>query len=98
MSKSAAPDSTGPTRYGNLRGGAGNAHGAEALAEADSSVLLTAIASVLLAGDAILFGTTRDGGAVAMQLFSGDTTDKVYAASRPELEDALRAITAAATT
>jgi len=98
MSKRADNDLHGPGKYAPNGVATGAVHGPAILDDLEPGVLLNAIRAVLVVGDAILFGTTRDGGAVAMQLYSGEDIDKIYAATLPALEDALRGITFAAST
>lgn len=96
MSKHSEPESNGGGKYSQFSGKSPDAHGAQALAEVDTLLLAQAVVAVLTVGDAILFGTTRDGGAVAMQLFSGTELDKLYGATQEELTDRLRGIVEAA--
>lgn len=92
MSKSSENVSPGGGKYQKAATSSGSAHGVEALQEVDPALLHSAVCAVLQAGDAVLLGTTRDGGAVAMQLYSGDSLDKLYCATLEELQDALRGV------
>ena len=92
MPKNSDTSSSGPGKYENSGRGADDAHGADALDMCDSAVVLDTIGAVLHAGDSIQFGTTRDGGAVVIQLYSEGAIDKLYAASQEELEHKLQAI------
>jgi hypothetical protein len=47
--------------------------------------LLGAISKVVDAGDAVIVGSTRDGGAVCITVLSGDDREKLYASSEEEL-------------
>jgi hypothetical protein len=96
MPRHSKPDSTGPTRYGSSQSTAGDARGAAALALTTAELLRETVTAVLNAGDAILIGTTRDGGAVAIQLFSGDRVDRLYAATLEELQETLQGVLLAA--
>lgn len=92
MSKSAKDISPGGGKYGNAATPTQEPHGAVILADIDADLLRDTLAEVLVSGDAMLWGTTRDGGAVVIQMFSGDASDKLYASTAGELEDKLRAV------
>lgn len=92
MPKSAGNDSSGPGKYAKPSVSGGTVHGAEAFQDVDPLTVHTCLCAVLMAGDGILLGTTRDGGAVVIQMFSGDATDKLYASTALELEDVLQGI------
>lgn len=96
MSKDSKPDSSGVGKYGGVRPKGTGPYGAEALGEVDADLLREALTAVLTAGDAILLGTTRDGGAVAIQAYSGDQIDKLYGSSVVELEVVLSGVRDAA--
>lgn len=46
----------------------------------------------LAAGNGLLFTTTREGGAIGVHLYQGETRASTYVASPEELEEALEAI------
>lgn len=92
MSNSADGDSPKPGKYDRTKGQGKVPHGAEAFGELDPALVHQAITAVIRAGDAILVGTTRDGGAVAMQLYSGDALDKLYGATAEELAEVLQGV------
>jgi hypothetical protein len=60
--------------------------------EADAETLWRAIAAVTDAGDAIMFGRTRDEGAVVLTLLSGDERIRQYATGVEEIAELLRAV------
>jgi hypothetical protein len=47
--------------------------------------------TILLAGCAVLFGFTRDGGAASVTILEGDLRHRAYCASDTEISDTLRA-------
>jgi hypothetical protein len=96
MSKHAEKDSSTPGRYAKSLGSVDGAHGAVALSLCGAQEIQDALVAVLIVGDAVLFGTTRDGGAVVMTLFSGESTDKVFASTVEDLQEAFSGIVAAA--
>ncbi len=49
-----------------------------------------AVLAVLLAGDAVLLGTTRDGGAVVMTIMEGDRRHRQYFSDATELMASLQ--------
>lgn len=58
----------GPSKYSELAGN--DADGAEGVMRVcDGPLLLDVISSIVSAGDAILLGTTRDGGAVTVTVY-----------------------------
>lgn len=85
MSQSADGSSNSGSKYTRSRRGSGSAHGARALAECSPALLQSTIVSVLESGDAITLGTTRDGGAVSIALYSDGVVEKLYGASLEEL-------------
>lgn len=54
-----------------------------------------AIANILSGGDAVIFGATRDGGAIAITILAGTDKRKIYAADADELDRVLKAIASA---
>jgi hypothetical protein len=54
--------------------------------EANPELIGELVQAVLAVGDAVLFGITRDGGAVRTILMSGDDKTSVYHASGAELD------------
>lgn len=92
MPKNSEPASTGAGKYARSKMDAGNVHGAEALADISATVMRDAIAAVLTQGDAILLGCTRDGGAVAIALYSGEAVDKMYASTPEEVQELFQGI------
>lgn len=58
----------------------------------NSGVLIETIQMVSLAGGAIRFGFTRDGGAYAIGVYGDGDPYTVYCAPKDSLEDVLRAI------
>jgi len=67
--------------------GRGSAHSMPALADHSNCGL--AIDAVLRAGNAIMLGGTRDGGALCITVLEGDTRHRTYCSNYNELEDAL---------
>lgn len=51
-----------------------------------------AIDRILANGDAVMFGTTSDGGAVCVQIWNADLRRKLYAARQEELEQLMTAL------
>lgn len=62
----------------------------DALSAVDSKLVALALAAVVSDGAALMFGTTRDYGAVCLTLMSGNDRRKVYPSNVQELEQALR--------
>lgn len=60
--------------------------------EADPETLWRTISEVTDAGDAIMFGRTRDEGAVVLTLLSGDERIRQYATGADEIAELLRAV------
>jgi hypothetical protein len=58
----------------------------------DCSGLVLALDSALAAGDAIILGTTRDGGAVCVTVLVGDDRYKFYAVTESELTHCMEAL------
>lgn len=58
----------------------------------DAAGALLAIDSVIETGDAIIIGRTRDGGAIAVTLISGDEREKLYASDDEELSDLIQTV------
>lgn len=58
----------------------------------DGELLRDAIASVVIEGDAVLFGMTRDLSACKIQLLSSDGKEEFYGGTTESFEDALRTI------
>lgn len=96
MPKSSQNDLPTDGKYAPKTTGATGPRGAAALDQVEAELVRTAIVAVLTAGDAILLGTTRDGGAVAMQLYSGDNIDKLYGSGTGELSTLLQGLVEAA--
>lgn len=61
-------------------------------------LISSAVVAVALAGDALLFSTTRDGGALVITICSGDKRLKLYAPSGSMMDTHLYNIIADATT
>lgn len=59
---------------------------------ADTKLLHLVIAAVVDNGDALVFGRTRDGGAVVLTILSGDEKHKFYSTNNGELADNLNLI------
>ena len=64
--------------------------GIDALTAVDSALLASAILSAVEHGCALMFGATRDGGAVALTLLDGNERHKLYPQNVQELNQALR--------
>lgn len=58
----------------------------------DPKLLHLVIAAVVDNGDALVFGRTRDGGAVVLTILSGDEKHKFYSTNNGELNDNLNLI------
>lgn len=65
--------------------------------EVDGELLRDAIAHVVIEGDAVLFGMTRDQSAVKLQLLTDGGSEELYAGTTEALEDALRVVRDAST-
>jgi len=76
--------------------GGGGARGVQALQALKPALVHGMVCAVLGQGDAVLFGTTREGGAIMLQLFSGEESDKLYASSLEELEELVKGVEAVA--
>lgn len=61
-------------------------------AEVDDLAVSQLIAEVTQDGDAVIFGVTRDGGALALTICSGDERGKYYAKSGAEMATQIRDI------
>jgi hypothetical protein len=72
------------SRYGNL--GTPGKKGKNPAADANPELIGELVQAVLSVGDAVLFGVTRDGGAVRTILMSGDEKTSVYHATGEELD------------
>lgn len=59
---------------------------------ADTAMVAQAIDRVLTAGCAIMFGHTRDGGALVITILEGENRHRTYCASDQELDDATSAM------
>lgn len=64
--------------------------------DADQETLWRTIQEVTAQGDAIMFGLTRDGGAVVLTVLSGDERVKQYATGEEEIAALLRLVREAA--
>jgi len=60
--------------------------------EGQDSALGEVVVRVLVSGAGILFTTTRDGGAVGVHLYQGDTRSSDFAASPEDLASILEGI------
>lgn len=60
--------------------------------QVDGELLRDAIAHVVLEGDAILFGMTRDQTALKVQLLTEGGSEELYVGTTESLEDALRIV------
>jgi hypothetical protein len=58
--------------------------------EADKALLLQAIVEITSDGDAILLGSTRDGGSLVLTICSGDERIKFYMRTPEEIDSQLR--------
>lgn len=66
---------------------------AEAVTEgADPEAIGDLVRAVLAAGDAVLFGITRDGGSARIILMSGDERTSVYLKSPAEIDTYCRTV------
>lgn len=92
VNRNAAQPKTG--KYGKL--GASQAKGEIAWKDVDGPSIKRCIAAVTSTGDAITFGRTSDGGALAVTILSGAERHKLYASQVEEAEDMLRSIEEAA--
>lgn len=63
--------------------------------EADADELWRTIYEVTGAGDALMFGRTRDGGAVTLVVLSGDERVRQYATGAEEISELLKRVRAA---
>jgi hypothetical protein len=61
-------------------------------AKVDEALILAALSSVTAEGAALLFGTTRDKGALVLTVCDGDERVKLYASTREEMNEHLRSI------
>lgn len=98
MSKSSENASPGPGKYGTAKTSSDVVHGADALMEINAELIQECLHAVVQAGDAMLVGTSRDGGTLVIQMFSGDASDKLYASTAEELTLTLEGIREAAST
>jgi hypothetical protein len=64
--------------------------------ECNSALIATAVCEVTRGGDALLFGATRDGGALVLTVCSGDERVKFYANAPEEMDTHLENIIATA--
>lgn len=62
----------------------------DALKAVNPTVLADALHAVVSDGAALMFGTTRDYGAICLTLMSGNDRRKVYPSNVQELDQALR--------
>lgn len=62
------------------------------LTSVEASMIGLAVVRCVLAGDAIMFGMTQDGGAVSFTVLSGSDRTKDYAHSNEEIEYILQGI------
>lgn len=60
--------------------------------DAEPETLWRTVAEVTAAGDAVVFGRTRDGGAVALTVWSGDERPKWYATGPEEIAELLQLV------
>jgi hypothetical protein len=81
-------------KYGKLR--TTKAQGDISWTNVDGPTIKRCIVAVTSTGDAITFGRTSDGGALAVTVLSGQERHKLYAAEVDEAEDMLRSIEEAA--
>lgn len=66
--------------------------GAPSWAEVDDLAMCQLVAEVTQDGDAVIFGVTRDGGALALTICSGDERGKYYAKTGTEMAAQIRDI------
>lgn len=92
MSKPVETGSNGGGRYAPLRSNNAATRGPLALADVEPELVRDVIGEVLMKGDAMMFGQTKDGGAVCIVMYSSDAVDKLYCATAGELQDALQGI------
>lgn len=93
----ASRSQSGPTGSRYARLGTRSAPVARASWEdAEAETLWRTIQAVTDAGDAIMFGRTRDGGAVVLTLLSGDVREKAYATGPEEVASLLAEVLSAA--
>lgn len=78
------------SRYGNL--GGDDRSGGNPAAEASPELIGELVAAVVSIGDAILFGATRDGGAIRVVLMSGEERESVYADTGEKLDTLCRTV------
>ncbi len=64
--------------------------------EADNGLLIQVIVEVTHNGDAILLGSTRDGGSLVLTICSGDERIKFYMRTSEEIDSQLRELIAQA--
>lgn len=58
----------------------------------EGPTVAAAIDRILANGDAVLFGTTSDGGAISVQIWRDQTRRKLYAARQDELDQLMTAL------
>lgn len=61
-------------------------------ADCDATLLCATVSAIVLDGDAVLLGGTRDGGTLVLTLISGDDRLKFYAKSAEEMNGHLQEI------
>lgn len=79
------------SRYGHL--GAGDNGDHRTLDDADPEAIGDLVRAVLTAGDAVLFGVTKDAGSVRVILMSGDEKTSQYLNSAEKLNAFCRTVT-----
>ena len=75
-----------------IRRGADPGSGVRRILEGNETALGEVIVGVLVAGGGLLFSATRDGGAVGVHLYQGDTRATEFVTSNEDLASLLEAI------
>jgi len=96
MPKSSEKPSGSIDRYERRGVSQESVRGVKALAETPPVMCHQCVVAILTAGDAVLFGTTRDGGAIAVQVMAGTEVAKFYASSQDEVQELLQELAIAA--
>jgi len=65
-------------------------------ADVDGGRLVDMLAALQSAGDAAIFGSTRDGGVLVLTVCSGDERAKFYAATAQEMDAHIQDVTSSA--